>query len=101
MNAMAESMVRNGRGAGRDRDKWEIRKHLDSLGSNGTLEAKKIGIYPRQFNETINGIQNNRKALKHMVDLGIDRDVLSLPEDIRGYGLDADGAPLSLSKDMQ
>lgn len=80
---MAESIVRNGRGAGRYRDKWEIRKYLDSLGTNATLEAKKIGIYPRQFNETINGIQNNRKALAHLVELGVATEALSLPKDMQ------------------
>lgn len=80
MNAVLAPM---GRGAGRKRDKWGIRKFLDENNTNMRRESIKLGVFPQVFQDTVQGIRNDRRVLKHLKEMGCPEIALSLPEDLQ------------------
>lgn len=80
---MIKANVHAGRGAGKFRDPWEIKKFLSSIGTNMTQVSRDIGTYPQVVQETVHGSRNHRKTLAHLRDLGCPLEALSLPEDLK------------------
>lgn len=82
MNVTPAWMVQ--RGAGKGREPWEIRKFLGERGLTMAGEARKVGVAPHVAWETVRGIRNNKKYLKHLEALGCPKEFLyGKPEEER------------------
>lgn len=75
--------VHAGRGAGRFRDPWSIRRTLSAQGMNMRDVALKVGVNYTQVTETVKGIRNDRKVLAYLLEIGCSAKALSLPEDMK------------------
>lgn len=72
-----------GRGAGKFRKPWEIRKVLSLRGTSMREVADVIGVKYTQVTETVKGIRNDRKVLAHLFEIGCPAHALSLPADLK------------------
>lgn len=64
------------RGIGKGRDPWAIRKFLGERGLTMAGEARKVNIKPHAAWETVRGIRNDKKFLKHLEALGCPKEFL-------------------------
>lgn len=70
-------------GAGRDRDPWGIRKHLDLHRMTMEGLARKIGVTGQLVRSTVRGQANNARVLKALFELGVPEEALALPPKLR------------------
>lgn len=70
------------RGAGVNRDSWGIRAWLDGKGLKMADVARQVGLHNTTVEQTIRGWVNNRRVLKHLIELGVPLNLLSPPEDL-------------------
>ena len=73
----------NRSGAGRERDSWGIREWLAAQKLNMTKVARILEVHPTNVTRTVAGIDNNRKVLLYLKNIGCPLKSLSLPDDIR------------------
>lgn len=72
-----------GRGAGRQRDYYAIKKFLDEREIQVGQVATDVGLDKSTASHTIRGWVNNRKILHRLIDLGCPLGILSLPRDMK------------------
>lgn len=80
---MTKANVHAGRGAGKYRDPWEIRRFLSLQDTNMLRIAEQLGVKYPQVQETVKGIRNDRRVLAYLRDMGCPLNALSLPEDLK------------------
>ncbi|WP_027185627.1 helix-turn-helix domain-containing protein [Desulfovibrio inopinatus] len=73
-----------GRGPGRYRDTWAIRKSLDLAGVTMAEVGRRLGLTPQTVSDTVRGRKNSRQVLRYLLEeLEISAEVLSLPDDMQ------------------
>lgn len=71
------------RGAGKGRRPFLIREELSLLGMTMADVARELGVHPSLVEGTVKGINNNRRVLTRLLELGVPKRALSLPADMQ------------------
>lgn len=65
------------------RDRVKIKHELELKGYNWTSLARELGVSPALVQGTADGWQNNRRVLKKFLEIGVSKDLLELPKDLK------------------
>lgn len=69
-----------GVGSGKFRQPFRIKEFLAGKGINMSHIARELGVHHSLVGYTVKGTKNNKKVLKHLLDLGCPKEYLSMPE---------------------
>ena len=67
---------------GKRRSVRRIQEYLDAGQLNLSEVARALGIAPQTVWKTAHGMGNNRKTLRHFLEIGVPADILDLPKDL-------------------